>query len=365
MKIMRSIIRGVKLALWAASHRKPRAAYVGGWLGHNNLGDEALFEAYKELFSGVCLYQVRGYREEATLARITRAFDSAVLAGGTMIGNNPNFLARSQRMFNIARHRFVFGTGVANYEFWKDKKISDGKSWRENLSLWCSILERCDYVGVRGPQSQKTLFNAGLKNVEVVGDPVLVFADCSKSVNYHNKTLGLNFGFGGEHMWDSQKKLFEKIVKLASLARNAGWKVVWFVVWPKDHFIIQNAAKASKTDEHIYTICTDHTKYMNLVSDLTVFVGMKLHAVALATCAGVPSIMLEYRPKCRDYMKSIQQDHLCERIDLFEAEKVWQRVLDIQSNREQYAAKMAEAISQLQAFQKQKAGRILEIIQCK
>jgi polysaccharide pyruvyl transferase WcaK-like protein len=287
------------------------------------------------------------------------------MAGGTLIGNKDNFLARSQRMFNVARHRFVFGTGVADYEFWKDRKLSAKKSWQENLSLWCCILKRCDYVGVRGPQSQKTLLDAGLQNVEVVGDPVLVFADCSKSVNYHDKVLGLNFGFGGEHMWDSQEKLYDKIVELASLAGKSGWKVMWFVVWPKDLPITQSAAKESKTGEHIHEICKDHSKYMDLVSDVTVFVGMKLHAVALATCAGVPSIMLEYRPKCRDYMKSIRQDHLCERIDLFEAEKVWQRVLDIHSSREKYTAKIADGISQLQAFQKQKADLILESVRRK
>ena len=360
MKIGEPTIRGIKLALWTALHRKPRAAYVGGWLGHNNLGDEALFEAYKELFPGISFYNVGGHREEVTLARITKAFDSAVMAGGTLIGNKGNFLARSQRMLNTARHRFVFGTGVADYEFWEGRKQSEEKSWRHNLSLWCSFLEECDYVGVRGPQSQKTLLDAGLKNVEVAGDPVLVFADCSKSVNYKDKTLGLNFGVGGEHMWDSKEKLFEKIVELASLAKSSGWKVVWFAVWPKDRAITQSAAKASGTDEYIYEICTDRAKYMNLVSDLTVLVGMKLHAVALSTCAGVPSIMLEYRPKCRDYMKSIQQDHLCERIDLLKAEKVWEKVLDIQSNREQYAAKMAEGILQLQAFQKRRAAQMLE-----
>ena len=360
MKIGEPTIRGIKLALWTALHRKPRAAYVGGWLGHNNLGDEALFQAYKELFPGVCLCPVTGHREEATLARITKAFDSAVMAGGTLIGNKGNFLVRSQRMLNIARYRFVFGTGVANYEFWEGRKMSGGKSRQYNLSLWCSILEKCDYVGVRGPQSQEMLLDAGLKNVEVVGDPILVFADCSKGINYNDKTLGLNLGVGGGHMWDSEENVFKKYVEIASLARKAGWKVVWFVVWPKDYDITRSAAKASKTDEHIYTIYTDHTKYMNLVSDLTVFVGMKLHTVALTTCTGVPSIMLEYRPKCRDYMKSIQQEPLCERIDLINADKVWEKVLEIHSNRERYATKMADGVVRLQTFQKQRASRILE-----
>jgi len=72
--------------------------------------------------------------------------------------------------------------------------------------------------------------------------------------------------------------------------------------------------------------------------------------------------MGEYRPKCRDYMESIQQGHLCERIDLFTAEGLWQRVSDIHSYGEQYVNKMAEGISRLQTLQLQRARQVADRI---
>jgi len=335
-------------------------AYVGGWLGHNNLGDEALREAYRVLFPGISLCCLEGHREEVSFARITKAFDSAVLAGGTLINKNDKCLARARAMLEMAERRFVFGTGVASSAFWGGRQLRGGTAWSNRLPEWRDVLERCDYVGVRGPLSQNALTEAGLRKVEVVGDPVLVFADCSRSAHHHERTLGLNLGVAGGNMWASEERLFERVTELAALARNNGWKVVWFVVWPDDYEPTRRVAKESRTDEHICAIYTDHAKYRDEVSNMSVFVGMKLHAVVLATCVGVPSIMLEYRPKCRDYMESIRQGHLCRRLDLFVAQEVWERVLDIERERQRYADDMAAGISQLQAFQRDKAREMAD-----
>jgi hypothetical protein len=361
MRLVTSIVERARLALWASSHSKPRVAYVGGWLGHNNLGDEALFSANQVMFPGVSLYPMKGRREDAAPARLTRVFHSAMLAGGTIINKNNDGLMRARRMLDIAERCFVFGTGVADPEFWESRKLEGGEPWRNNLVQWVNLLRRCDYVGVRGPLSQRILTGAGLANVEVIGDPVLTFADGSRGMRYHEKTLGLNVSIGDGHMWgEDEKSVLKGLVRLASLAKDAGWKVVWFVVLPKDYSVTEHAAKETGTDERIHAIYTDHAKYLDLVSESSVFVGIKLHAVVLATCAGVPSIMLEYRPKCRDYMESIQQGHLCKRVDLATTEDLWEQVLELHGKREEYARQLAEGISRLRTIQQQKACSIAD-----
>ncbi len=361
MRFVTAIVKGAGLALWASSHHRPRVAYVGGWLEHNNLGDEALLNSYKVLFPGISLYPMEGCREDATLARITRAFHSAVLAGGTIINKNNNCLARAQRMLDIAKHRFVFGTGVADPAFWQGRRHRSGDLWANSLSPWRDVLGQCEYVGVRGPLSYRTLTDAGVEKVEVIGDPVLAFADCSQGAGYQEKTLGLNVGTCGGHLWgDNEESVFRGVIELASLARNAGWKVVWFVVWPKDYPVTESAARESGTGAHIHAIYTDHEQYLSLVSQSSVFVGLKLHAVVLAACGGVPSIMLEYRPKCRDFMESIRQGHLCERVDRFKPRSILDRVLEISQNRERYASDLAEAILQLRTVQRQRAREIAD-----
>jgi polysaccharide pyruvyl transferase WcaK-like protein len=361
MRVVTPIIRGVRLAAWAAAHSKPRVAYVGGWLGHDNLGDEALLEACRSLFPQMSLYPVRGHREEVALARITGVFQNAVLAGGTLINKNDGCLARAETMRDLAERCFVFGTGVANPEFWEGRKLAGGAAWRDNLVPWVDLLRKCDYVGVRGPLSQRILTDAGLTNVEVIGDPVLTFADGSRDMRYREKTLGLNVGVGAGHTWgEDEASVVKRLAELASFAKDAGWRVVWFVVWPKDYAVTHSAAKESGTEEHIRAIYRDHAQYLDLVSESSVFVGIKLHAVVLATCAGVPSIMLEYRPKCRDYMESIQQGHLCKRVDLVNAKDLWEQVVEIHGKRDEYARQMTEGISRLRMLQQKRARSIAD-----
>jgi len=363
MHVFAPVIQGIKLASWLVLHGRPRVSYVGGWVGHRNLGDEALFDACRVLFKGISLCPVRGDQNEIAFLRAARAFTSAMLAGGTIINRNESTLLRAQRMRELASHCFVFGAGVAGRAFWRGRELDRGTPWRDNSLGWQRVLESCDYVGIRGPLSQRSLIESGIRNVEVVGDPVLVFAGRTKNMVYRGRTLGLNLGTSGGQMWDGEEQVFEKMGKLASFAKCAGWKVTWFVVWPKDYALTRRVAKESGTDENIRPVYTDYARYLALVSDVSVYVGVKLHAVALATCAGVPAIMLEYRPKCRDYMESIQQGHLCQRVDQFSVEEVWEQVLDMDQDRDRYARELAKGILPLKSFQQRRAHEVAEKIE--
>src|SRR5205085_3462854 len=58
----------------------------------------------------------------------------------------------------------------------------------------------------------------------------------------------------------------------------------------------------------IHHIYESGDEYLQRVREMTMFLGVKLHSVILAMCAGVPSVMIEYAPKCRDFMCSMGVD---------------------------------------------------------
>jgi polysaccharide pyruvyl transferase WcaK-like protein len=97
---------------------------------------------------------------------------------------------------------------------------------------------------------------------------------------------------------------------------------------------------------------------MDIVSRVNIFVGMKLHAVALATCAYVPSVMLEYNPKCRDYMESIGQGDFTLRTDTFTAQQAWETVENLLANRASVAKSLFEAVSKFRKLQSMRASEI-------
>ena len=370
---MKQLIKRVKqvadLARQSRDIKQPHMAYMGGWLGFDNLGDEAIFNAAEILFPqcGMMPYSGREGFEIALTAKLLKVFKYSLMGGGALINRLPVTLDRAVKSLPLAKHSLVFGSGVANPAFWTGRE-----DWHDARKKWVPVLEKCDYVGVRGPLSVELLKDVGLTNVEPIGDPVLILADdfLPNENDIHEKTIGLNIGFakdsfGNPQLWGSQGKLVEEMVTLAKIASQAGWKVHWFVVWKKDMDITLEAAKQSGTEGNIHQEYYDYNKYLELVSKMSVFVGMKLHSVALAMCGYVPSVMLEYRPKCRDFMMSLDQQDNNIRTDEFRADDVWEKVKAWDADRPQASRLLYDAIRPVANRQKQRALEVFNAMEGK
>lgn len=333
-----------------------RLAYVGGWHGYDNLGDNALFAAIKQIFHRCNLIEYQGGITLNVLSRILRSTKTGVLGGGTLINRNDRWLKIAQDFMDHHKDLFIFGTGVAHPAFW-----SDNPKWNNSLQKWKPILEGCKYVGVRGPMSAQLLSDAGIRNVDVIGDPVLIFAKDIPRKNdlISDDSIGLNISNDGHGQWGSIEKFHKEYIQLARIARSAGWHVKWFVLQPNDLSLTRQIAELSGTGSEIDEIYEDHNLFMNSVNTLKTFLGTKLHSVVLATCAYVPSIMIEYRPKCRDYMRSIGQDALTVRTDEFVAGRVWEMLNSLNKNSHAVSRNLYASILPLREKQKRKAEELM------
>ncbi|MDG2168170.1 MAG: polysaccharide pyruvyl transferase family protein [Opitutales bacterium] len=319
--------------------RRPALAYVGGWLGEQNLGDELLFDATEVLFNHG-LWHFNGGALSNRLYGMAPRRAGGILGGGTLIGQLPKWL-NIAKSFQVHGDPFaVIGTGVADPHFWPDGTP---------LSEWKPVLNSCPLVGVRGPMSAEYLTDAGIENVDVVGDPAVVFTRDEPNSNFEQGVLALNFGRAHERMWGTAENVRDEMAKLATLAKNAGWKVVWLVVFPGDLEITMEAAEVSHTTEHVEIIYHDYNHFMDVVGKASVMVGMKLHATILATCALTPSIMLEYRQKCRDYMQSIDHDEYVITTGDFLADPCWERIQEMDRERMTLSRKLEKEMRALKS----------------
>lgn len=326
----------------------PKLAYIGGVHGTRNLGDEALRLAAEKIFSESCLIDYpRKVKSAPFISRISPV-KHAVLAGGTLINQREIWLDVVRAYLSYIPNFFVFGTGVGNPAFWKDRR-----------NEWAPLLKKFHYIGVRGPLSAQLLNEAGLSNIEVIGDPALVFAEQNlQKSNKQNTILGLNIGWDRVNQWGSKEEIEFQMIRLARQAQRAGWKVKWFVVCPIDLDITRNIARLSSTSQDILEIYSDPYEFIRNVKTCSVFAGTRLHSVILAVCGYIPSIMLEYRPKCRDFMMSIEQQNLVVRSDSFIGENVWDIIIDIFSNHNDYSLKLFKSVQALRKNQNEKAREI-------
>jgi polysaccharide pyruvyl transferase WcaK-like protein len=338
-----------------AVSREDKFAYIAGYNGHNNLGDEALYGAINTLFKPAKFINFPKKLKSELCFRFLSKFTCSVLAGGTIISGKLSTINFVKKSFHNCKNSIVFGSGVEDPIFWVNH-LSD-KEWGENLRKWKDILAGCKYVGVRGPRSAEILGDVRAANIDIIGDPVLIFAEDSiaEELNTKEKILGLNICETKGYMWGDIKILCEEYIRLASKAKDKGWQVRWFVLWPKDLKLTQQVATASKTDMCILQLYRDYNKYMQEVKKVSVFTGMRLHSVILAHCVYVPAIMLEYRPKCRDYMTLLELDEMTIKTDNASAGNIWEKIIFLDKYRETHRQNLYDKIKKIKEKQTAKA----------
>lgn len=102
--------------------------------------------------------------------------------------------------------------------------------------------------------------------------------------------------------------------------------------------------------------------YLDSIRECDVFVGEKLHSVVLASAVFVPSIMLEYRPKCLDFQLSLGRGEYNIRIDKLEAADLVDRLEQLSRNRPQEQSKLSTAVAELRGRLRTASDEVIQTL---
>ena len=282
---------------------RPRLAYVGGH-GVHNLGDDALFEAARQVLHGYHVATFRFPPQERRLARLglsgARYFQQFILGGGTFI--NSYGLPVVRTALELGLPAWTLGTGVGSAGFHMKA--------RPELLEWRALLRDFRAVGVRGPLSKATLDELGVPHVEVIGDLALVSTRERAeppalprrfAVNIIYTTPGEPEGYPDERLEGLERAIRHFVAQ--------GWEPVFVAMHAWDVQSLRRlAARVGQEGIVIHEPRTAEA-YMRLVAPCTLTLAVRLHAAVLSCCAGTPVLMLGYREKCLDFMASLGLEH--------------------------------------------------------
>lgn len=300
----------LKLFLLFFFKRKDSIKYYG-YLGYNNLGDEALYSAINNLFRNFVVFKPKISNKWLSNLLDKKKFDIAMLGGGTLIcaelkgkGNKKvglPFIHEFENAIKNVDEFIVFGTGVDENE---NGLLVD--NW---LIEWKEILTKAKYVSCRGPRSKRILGNIGI-DAEVIGDPAMSLIKEKDFWAPEPKTIGVNVRPYKYNVKVEAEYLGQMAVFLQKLIQQ-GWQVEFVAVSPMDiepiNVIID---KLTGYEPILHASYSNHESFFEIARRFKVFFGVRLHAVMLAMCAGVPSTMLSYRKKCHDFSESISMVNL-------------------------------------------------------
>lgn len=289
--------------------RSNESIYIG-FVGYGNLGDELLYSSIQTLFSETTKLYIPPQSEPLDILISENHFNSIMLGGGTLIKAPSMHLARLETLLKQKPNipLIIFGTGVGDSEMWEIF------GFETNKQGWCNIIEQSDFIGVRGPLSKQFLEEWGVKkDIKVVGDPALLFAQDSIVSKQKSKKIGINLGLS---LWKEElikgqnpQKVMDFGIKLLQYLHQENWEMNFFPMCVEDRdFMIEIIKQTDIREPKIHSFNAVPDSLFPALEEQDVFIGLKLHSVVLASCVYTPAIMLEYRTKCRDFMCSINRE---------------------------------------------------------
>lgn len=306
---------------------KNRIGYIG-WVGHHNLGDEALFSAFVKAFSEFAVEIIPSQRiKKLSWWRkliLKSRYPAIALGGGTLVFAEYVDVFRNAQ--KLANYTFLFGTGVEDAVFWK----KFNRKWE--LKDWQTVLNKTNYIGVRGPHSQAMLKEIGV-NSEILGDLALIWSYEKFLSKKKNKHILLNLGTSYNHVFGNEYDIFNTNYNLATELIKNNWKITIVSVWPEDNEVVmkfyEKIASLDRNNIYIITQLPSLENYFSIAEQVDIAIGFKLHSVVLAHCVGTPALMMAYRQKCIDYMASMDLSSFCHRTDQLDANILFNQITEL------------------------------------
>ena len=267
--------------------------YVG-WLGHANVGDEALFLVSKKLFGENKIVPI-------DVDNVSPCSGITLFGGGTLLP----FWTFGLNLKN--RYNYVFGVGVRNPRYWGDFDhifIEHIKRFRFRL------------LGVRGPLSQNILKKWGIAS-EVIGDPALILepACCKKQ----KERIAINVTTANNEMWGNSQHVIEETIKLCQTLK----KQYELTLIPFYHEDVPSVIQISReVGVDVFENWSNPQQTLDFMSSCKVVIGQKLHSIVFSAAAFTPFISLEYRPKCLDFSQTVGYEKYNLKTDQMTAQNV-------------------------------------------
>lgn len=343
---------------------QPVAGYIG-WLGHANLGDEALYSSFEKLFSQ---FRIISYNDSHTielfvykhLIKRQEFYDFVFLGGGTLI-NLRNYFYHFQNVVRSGNCGVVFGTGVLDPDFWQEHYPDI--DWSQEMVEWVAVLKEAAYVGVRGPRSARLLESYGLPKPLVIGDPALSLCTPKPPRYLTKRKVAINVGHSSR-MWGHQEHVNEIVGMLARHLLETGWQVEFLPVHPIDLRIIRNLVRSFNLQEvSIWQEFGDVQKTVNRIQSYDLVIGQRLHSIVLAHGCGVPAIALEYQPKCADFMESMGTQHFSVRTNALELDRLVTLIQEIEADYIGHCKYLVSKGNSYRRLQRQAAAEVVALVQ--
>jgi polysaccharide pyruvyl transferase CsaB len=327
----------------------PKRVVISGWYGMGNLGDEVILQSIaSQLRARLPNVSVTALSENPRRVREEHSVDS--------IGSARRRLNTALKILTICRaNAFILGGGGMLKDYGKgDEGVSKwledmevaqrlgvpnmtwgvgvGRVWTAESKRWIiDVLPKSDGIFVRDRQSADALSALGIVDgVTVTCDAALMLPGLDDFQKRHATRTGAEVGanvlvclrhWHVTGSWTFDEEVFGKakssLARLLDYLTSDKCASITFVPFrtegkTDDDREVEEEVRSLATGgsrTHIINYVPSGHEFLQLAADSDLVIGMRLHALILASAIGVPCVGISYEDKVRSYMSSIGADN--------------------------------------------------------
>lgn len=197
-----------------------------------------------------------------------------------------------------------------------------------NKFLVRRVLSQVRYIFVRDQESKRALEMVGLKKspVMVTADPVLGM-ETKQETELKMKAYIDSYSQGKSRVgiylrsWKNDQRLIGEIAQLCKLLAQEGFDIFFIPMQQPDDVEFMQKINLPHLPVHKLTDALTIQEVLSVTGQMDLVIGMRLHALIMATAQGIPVAALSYDPKVDNFMESIHNKH-CFDVEAFHAEDV-------------------------------------------
>lgn len=337
--------------------KKKKAIYVG-CTGHGNLGDEAILQAIKLVLKpSFYLYEI-SYAKPSSGKYLRKLVikhpDYIILGGGTIIrkGANESYLKilNDSVAFWPNAKIAILGPGVAEPEF------ADFIGFPIDVEGWRELLKQSSFISVRGIRSKRILESWALnREVNILHDPAIWFSRNNFDKKKKLKRIGLNFADIGSRIYGkNQDSIKQFALEFVRTLQENGWTIFLYPTTKSDmNYMLENIGFKNIERVMKYENYTKLEESLDFLESLDVFVGQRLHSIIFSATVTTPFFALEYEPKTKDFLETINMANYAEQVDRLDAKEIFNKIDTIYSNIDSEQSNLHKEIAEAKKEQKQ------------
>ena len=317
------------------------------WIGHHQMGDEAMYLAHKQLFPET-EYELIPYSDFRKEVSEDIKTDITLFGGGDIL---PDGMKTSKT--RKGKLNYCLGIGIQNPYFHnREWDKMDLKNAVDRLGIIGDMIgfaygrirgpvrlghklnrfhiadqdfEKIkefgfDRISVRGPMSQEILERYGIPST-IIGDPAL----CLRPMAYHYEKkykIAINIRHPKSNKWTRSDMYIKDIISFCNSISNK-YEFVIIPTYLKELDLSREISKKIKNSNALDFVTNVNVQgLLNEISNCDLMIGERFHSNVFSACCHVPFISLEYEPKKQDLVRSLGLEEFNIRIDKLNKKKL-------------------------------------------